>query len=126
MDSIQKLAIVNPEWKAVTKKTVTEENIGKWIFHYNYVNKPVKLVPEDNNEHDENAVAVYIAGELVGYISRENNVHVRDILENGDIKYITAYITGGEAKSYLKNGEVMTDKERERLKITVRIAYSVH
>ena len=80
--NIRKLACANPEWKKKAAETIKEGKAGKRIFKNNYVNKPVKLVEEAKNPHDPNAVAVIIAGELVGYISREENIKVKDILKN--------------------------------------------
>lgn len=97
-ENIGKLACRNDDWKLNTSQIISHGKQGKRIFRYNYINKPVKLVPEPNNEHDKNAVAVIIAGELVGYISRSENLHVLDVLNNREVKYISAFIGGGQYK----------------------------
>lgn len=96
-NNIRKLAYPNPKWARPATVVVEEGDAGKRIFKHYYGNKPVELKPE-NNPHDKNAVAVYIAGELVGYISREENLHVRDILKNREIISVSSFIGGGDYK----------------------------
>lgn len=119
--NIQKLANVNPDWKLSTAQIVMDGKTDRKIYHYNYVNKPVKLIREPNNIHDENAIAVQIAGELVGYISREDNVYVRDILENREIIAISGFVGGGEYKIVSENKDVF--KSSIGNNVTVRIRY---
>ena len=99
-DNIRKLACSNPDWKLTSSQIVKSGKSGKKIFRYNYVNKPVKLQMEPDNPHDENAISVFIAGELVGYISREENIHVKDILEHREIISLSGFIGGGEYKGF--------------------------
>lgn len=120
-NNLKKLACVNKEYNLKASELL-EQKLYK-VYRYTYINKPVKLVPEPTNPHDINAVAVYIAGELVGYISSDENIHVLDILKNGDIKYITASITGGDYKNVNLNGDV--SKCSKNININVRIGYSV-
>ena len=120
--NIKLLACTTDEWKLTGKNAIESGFLGKKIFHYTYVNKPVKLVSEPDNPEDKNAIAVYIAGEKVGHISREDNVHVGQILRQRSIKYITASVKGGEYKVVSLNGDsVRIDGS---IRITVRIAYS--
>lgn len=119
-ENIMKLACSNEDWKKDATTLSAEGKIGKKIFQYNFINKPVKLIPEPKNKHDKNAVQVIIAGELVGYISREDNVHVKEILSKREIKYISAVICGGEYKVASEDGCV---KWEENINITVRLGY---
>lgn len=121
-ENIKLLACTTDEWKLTGKKAIESGFLGKKIFHYTYVNKPVKLVSEPDNPEDKNAIAVYIAGEKVGHISREDNIHVADVLSHKSIKYITALITGGEYKVVSSDGKFM--RVDGSVRITVRIAYS--
>ena len=43
------------------------------------VNTIADLVPEPDNPHDPDAIAVHIDGKLVGYLAREENKRWRDI-----------------------------------------------
>lgn len=119
--NIGKLACSNPDWKLKSKEIVAEGKTMKKIFRYNYINKPVKLIPEPDNKNDKNAVLVMIAGEEVGYISRDENVHVLDILKNHEIKYISSFISGGQYKVVSENGDAV--KLEDNIFINVRIGY---
>ena len=81
----------------------------------------MKLILEDKNPHDRYAVMVQIAGEKVGYISQDQNRHVREILSKHEVKFISARISGGEYKVIAENGD--TEKDSKRNYITVKIAY---
>lgn len=119
--NIRKLACANKDYN-LKVSNLLEQKLYK-VYKYTYINKPVKLVPEPTNPHDKNAVAVYIAGELVGYISSDENIHVLNILKNGDIKYITSSITGGDYKTVNLNGDV--SKCSKNININVRIGYAI-
>ena len=113
--NLNKLRSVNPEYKKKTYDGYVT------VYKYNFINKPVKLIPEPKNKHDKNAVQVVIAGELIGYISREDNVHVKTILNKHEVKYISAFIHGGEYKTVSLNGT--TVKNEEEVSVRVTIAY---
>jgi HIRAN domain len=49
------------------------------------VEKVAVLVPEPDNPHDPNAIAVHIDGRLVGYLSREENVRWKDVVADNEI-----------------------------------------
>ena len=120
--NIKKLACANEEWKKSGKKLAAEGRVMEKIFRYTYINKPVKLIPEAKNPHDKNAVAVYIAGELVGYIPAEDALHVRQVLSSKKIKYISSFIGGGDYKVVSEDGTV--EKMDGNVRINVRIAYA--
>ena len=120
-ENIKKLACSNPEWKSTCKAIIANGHGGKKIYRYNYIHKPVKLVPEPKNEHDKNAIMVIIAGEHVGYVPSELCSHVKKILNKHEIKYISAFISGGQYKVVLPNGDM--NKDDQYLTVKVRIAY---
>ena len=119
--NIQKLATVNPDWKISAKQIVDNGKAEKRIFKNYYVNKPVKLQQESDNPHDENAIAVFIAGELVGYISRTDNIHVNDILNHREIISVSGFIGGGEYKIVDEDYKVF--KAENGFNVKVRIKY---
>lgn len=121
MDSINNLACLNSDWNHNASTIIAHGKAGKRIFRYSYINEPVRLIPEPENPHDKNAVCVMIAGEKVGYFSRDDNVHVLDILKNHDVEYISAFIGGGEYKIVSLNNS--TVKNETSLHINVRISY---
>lgn len=120
-DNIRKLAYSNPDWKLTAAQIVESGKAEKRIFKYYYANKPVKLQMEPDNPHDENAISVIIAGELVGYISREDNIHVKDILEHREIKSLSGFIGGGEYKIVGDDGTV--SKYTSGIYVNIRIKY---
>ena len=112
-NNLKKLRSLNPEYK---KKTY--DDFVK-VYKYNVINKPVKLIPEPKNKHDKNAIQVFIAGELIGYISREDNIHVKNILTKHEIKYISSYIKYGEYKVVSLNGTTVTHDQRTSVKVSI-------
>lgn len=119
--NIAKLAVSNPDWKSTKAKLIKDGKADDEIYRFSYVNKPVKLIPEPTNEHDPNAIMVLIAGEKVGYISREDNKKVKYILEEGKIEYISGFIGGGEYKFINSDGEL--EKDERPFSINVTISY---
>lgn len=114
MENINNLACVNPDWKSRSNGL-----IGKPVYRYSYTNKPVKLIPEPQNPSDPNAVTVVIAGEKVGYISRDENSHVLSILQHGEIKYISSFISGGPYKVKSGNGDIFRDEKKIWIKVKI-------
>lgn len=119
--NIGKLAAANSEWQSTAKQLINSGKVNKKIFRYNYINKPVKLIPELENPHDKNAILIQIAGEKVGYISRDENLHVKEILDNHEIKYISSFISGGQFKYANESGELIHDELS--ISIDVKIGY---
>ena len=121
-EEIALLKQANPDWKKSGKTLVSEGKVMQKIYHYSYVNKPVKIIPDDGSVYEKGALMVYIAGEHVGYIPDDMKDHVASILANRSIKYISAFIGGGEYKVVSNNGDAV--KWDEHIRISVRIAYS--
>lgn len=121
MDNINKLACRNPDWRCTSAQIIKNGKAEDRIFRYNYIHKPVKLVPEPNNPEDKNAVAVFVAGEQVGYINREENLHVLDILHNREVKYISSFIGGGQYKVIHQNKEI--SRFEDAIFVKVKVGY---
>ena len=115
LDNIGKLACKNPEYGKKASKTYN----GR-IYRYNYINKPVKLIPDPQNKHDKNAVMVIIAGELVGYVPSGMCKQVKNILK-GEVKYISSFIGGGQYKQ-IESGQIILRGEYG-IKVNVKIGY---
>lgn len=120
-NNIRKLAYRNPDWSLTAQQVVERGRVGRKIFKHNYVNRPVKLQIETNNPHDKNAVSVVIAGELVGYIGRDENIHVRDVLNHREIISLSGFIGGGDYKIVSEDGEVYRDTSA--FSVNVRLKY---
>lgn len=121
MDGVNRLGSENPNWRKHVKTLAENGLCGKRIFRYNYTSKPVKLVFEPNNPHDRNAIMVQIAGQKVGYISRDDNRHVGQILKKHDVKFVSGFISGGPYKIVSENGS--TEKMEKLITIKVKIGY---
>ena len=119
--NINKLAVSNKDYRSKPATIINNGDAGKKIYKYTYVNKPVKLELEPTNPHDKNAIKILIAGELVGYVAASDCNHIKDVLENHDVKYISAFIGGGDYKVVSPNGDV--EKWSEHIHVSVRIAY---
>lgn len=104
LENIGKLATRNPDWRKQGKTLAAQGYAGRRVYRYKYINKPVRLIQEDENPHDHNAVMVQVAGEKVGYISNDEAVHVRDILNRRSVKYISAFVGGGDYKIINEDG----------------------
>ena len=120
-DAIKRLTIKNPDWDLSLEQLIEQGKIAKPIYRYRYKNKPAELVPEPTNKHDKNAVKVVIAGEKVGYISADDNVHVLDLLYHREIKYVSSFFSGGEYKVAASGGDVQMLENHFSIK--VRIGY---
>lgn len=121
LKNIKLLATVNPDWRKKSKSLVSKSKPRRRIYKNTYINKPVKLIPEPTNKHDKNAIIVQIAGEKVGYISADDNIHVKQILSKHDVKFISAFISGGEYKDVTEDGIV--DRGDYGIDINIRIGY---
>lgn len=40
------------------------------------------IIPEPNNPHDQNAMAIYVADKKIGYVPRRDNIHYKDWCNN--------------------------------------------
>ena len=119
MDNIQHLAKENRNYALTQQQLLKTDKVGKPIFKYWYINEPVLLVPEPSNPHDPNAVMVQISGQKVGYISREENVTVLDLLKKGRVQRVESFVSGGEYKLLLPNGSLEKSEKEIHIKVTV-------
>ena len=107
----------------------TRENIDIEIYEIpqdyeiksNYSDGLIKFEKEPENEYDKNAIRVIIKGMgTVGYVPKNINISFGKILENKEIKDITANLSGGEYK--LWNGKRL-ESDREDYSVTITISY---
>lgn len=121
ISNIEKLKRKDSRWSMSAKEIIEAGLAGKKVYRYNFNNNPVELNPEPNNPHDKNAIAVYIAGLKVGYISKEENLRILGILNTRDIKSISCFVGGGDYKVVSGNGDVFEGEHS--ISISVRIKY---
>ena len=107
-----------------TKKYLDEEIYEipqNYEIKSNMADGLIKFVKEPNNEYDKNAIKVMIKGMgTVGYVPKNINVFFAKILENNEIKEVTATICGGEYK--LWNGKRLKN-DRDDYSVTITINY---
>ncbi len=123
MNEFMELAEDNPFYS--TKKAELIENFleDEYVFKYDFSPALVELIPEPDNEHDPNAVAVYADKHMIGYIKAGNCSHVKKLLAAGTIQKIDLDVWGGPYV-YLNSYEKTLDKgERDyKVKVIVTVA----
>lgn len=101
----EKLEVIrlNPDFDLSTAELV-EKGIDR-VYRFEKTHKfGVQLVPDNENEHDKNAVAIHINGKFFGYVQREAAPVMRHVLKNGRFDEIRLVISGGPAL-YVYNGK---------------------
>lgn len=120
LQNIAQLATANPDWKK-TGKTLAKQGLsGQRVYRFQYINKPVKLILENDNPHDRNAVIVQIAGEKVGYISADEAPHVREILSLRTVQFISAFVGGGDYKEIYEDGTFQRFEDEPFVRVKIR------
>lgn len=121
LSNISKLATSNPDWRKTGKALANQGHAGHRIYRFTYINKPVKLIQENSNPHDHNAVMVQIAGEKIGYIAADEALHVREILNHRTVCFVSAFIGGGDYKEVHEDGSF--DRYENEPFVRVKIRY---
>lgn len=120
LQNIAQLATANPDWKK-TGKTLAKQGLsGQRVYRYQYINKPVKLILENDNPHDHNAVMIQVAEEKVGYISADEAPHVREILSRRQVQYISAFVGGGDYKEIHEDGTFQKVEDEPFVRVKIR------
>lgn len=120
LKNIAQLATPNPDWKKTGKSLANQGHAGGRVYRFSYVNKPVKLILENDNPHDHNAVMVQVAGEKVGYISADEAPHVREILSRRNVQYISAFVGGGDYKEIYEDGTFQKVEDDPFVRVKIR------
>lgn len=108
-DAFLEIAEENDDWKMTRKQAIADEMEGVEIFRFDLYPVRTALVPEDDNEADGNAVAVYADGEHIGYIPRASAAHVRDVLAHGRGLMVSVDMGGGPYKVLEEDDEGRLD-----------------
>ena len=120
-DAIKGLARLNPDWKLSPEEIFASDKTGQKIYKCKFTTSPVQLIPEPENPHDPNTIAVTIAGEKIGYVPRETAPLIGSILKKCEVKSIACGIIGGQYKVVDDNLNIETGKSSTT--ITVKITY---
>lgn len=85
------------------------------IYQLSFSPDSVILEEEPDNEHDPNAIKVLIDNVHVGYIKRENCIHVKKLINEGKINSISADVYGGKYKIVTSDYDFVKDKDTYEL-----------
>ena len=86
---------------------IAKHDNGRGVYEYRLKrSSEVSLLPEPENQHDRNAIAVYIDGKQLGYVPAELTADVRQIMSRDYA--VRAYVSGG-ARKRVVDGRVFTD-----------------
>ena len=90
---------------------------GRPVFEYRLQRgAEVSLVPEPTNEHDPNAIAVYISGKQIGYVPAGETGEVRQYLTVPHS--VRAWISGGASKR-VQEGRVVTKASQMDVEVEI-------
>lgn len=118
-DDLLKFGSSNPDYSlkpSELRKLTYDRNV------YEYVFQPIvpELVPEPENEHDPNAIAVYADGVKIGYIKKGSTSRIRNIIKSRNITGMTLQIKGGNYKYFDDISErVKTEKGDFRAELII-------
>ena len=117
--NILKLVETNPMWSFSPDQIRSKGLDCNIVYRYRYTVKPVQLVEEPKNPNDKNAVAAYMSGQLIGYIKREDNAHIKHVKNHSTVKSISGHITGGEYKIIYDDGNMEHNSKSFSVKIEI-------
>jgi hypothetical protein len=85
-------------------KEIIEDNLEVVEFEeLSFTQHEISFVPEPTNEYDSNAIKVYIKYDDVpvhiGYVPKKDNVELKGILDEEDVRRFEARYVGGKIKS---------------------------
>ncbi len=113
--------------KTVLQQSSAWDNAEAWLkthkrklYKYKFLDCPAEIVKEPDNPYDKNALAVVVDGEKIGYISRDDNLNVGELLKKHVIESIIATINGGAYKYIDDDGEVAKVNDDFRVKVSIR------
>lgn len=123
MDEFMELAEDNPYYSTKKADLIEDFLEDEYVFKYDFSPALVELIPEPDNEHDPNAVAVYADDRRIGYIKAGNCSHVKKLLASGSVQKIDLDVWGGPYV-YLDTDENRLEKgERDyKVKVVVTLA----
>lgn len=106
------LTMENEEYKLPKSKFL--EEVFERCYQYDIEYVPVQLVDEPQNEYDPNALAVFVYGDRIGYVSKQDQASVRTL----DIDHAEAEIYGGKYKEP-DGDEIITGETSYKAKLHI-------
>jgi len=101
-DALAKIGKKNPDYLLKDADLKKRYPTG---YVYEYVYQPLvpDLKAEPENEHDPNAIAVYAAGDKIGYIKKGSTSRVRNIMKDRKVLGMKLIIKGGNRRGYFSD-----------------------
>ena len=120
---IEKLGELDDDYEE--KASIIKESYGDGdkIYQYYFGGLKANLVPEPDNEHDENAVKVMVDGIQVGYIKKGSCSHVKNLIASPDFAGIDVEIKGGKYKEVREDddGKLHVDRGEDPFFVNIDI-----
>ena len=123
--SIESIGIENYEFDYSRKDFLEIFSEGQRIYKYLFAPKSVVLEEEPDNKYDKNAIKVIIDGVHVGYIKKEDCIHVKQLIDSKNIISIDATIYGGKYRYYYEDYDDDAMDYKTHIK-TERHNYSIY
>ncbi len=108
---ISSLGAINNDYSISKKDAIDLIMLNEKIYQYSFSPQKILLIEEPDNEYDPNAIKVIIDDIHVGYIKKDDCLHVKELLNAKLIKKVTAEIHGGKYKTLVSDYDVEKDKE---------------
>lgn len=109
-EAVESLGTRNEEYDS-SKKYIINNMADDYIYEYDFPTLPAELRFEPDNPHDPNAIAVYAAGTLIGYVKSGSTSHIRNLINSGRIESAVCKIRGGNFKHYDSMTEEFEDEK---------------
>lgn len=94
-DNLAKIAEENEDYRLSKSSIEKEFGEDEPVYQYTY-DGFYKLVPEPDNPHDPNAIAIRLDDVTIGYIAKKDTQRVHELLGKG--LYYRTYVSGGHCK----------------------------
>lgn len=125
-NEIEDLATDNYEYEYTKKEIIDNMLDGEEIYQYYFNPHNVELIPEPDNQYDQNAIKVIIDNIHVGYIKKGSCSRIKNLINQNKVKKIDADIYGGKYKivefDEYKDSYVL---ERDETEYSVKIDLTV-
>jgi len=107
MDALYSVARRHKDFGLSDADFIAKHGNGRTVYEYDLKRgAKIELIPEPTNQHDSNAIAVYVDGAHVGYVPASETADVRQLLA---APYsVRGWIAGGARKS-VQSGRVVTE-----------------
>jgi len=95
MADFMELAQEDPDYSSKKSEIIENGLEDQRVYKFFFAADQVELIPEPENIHDPNAVAVYADGHHIGYIKAGSCSRVKNLLASGRIRRISLDAGGG-------------------------------